>query len=91
MKKMGRVVRRRKLHQRTDLTFADLARMINPVVCGDALLPCLLPHRAYTPSGAHQYLPVALDPQEVSPLSRPEKRVSGLVCCRRQSRSDILG
>ena len=32
LKKMGQVVRRWKLHRRTDLTFAELARMINPVV-----------------------------------------------------------
>ena len=34
LKKMGQVVRRWRLHRRTDLNFADLARMINPVVRG---------------------------------------------------------
>lgn len=34
LKKMGQVVRRWKLHRRTDLTFTELARMINPVVRG---------------------------------------------------------
>ena len=32
--KMGQVVRRWRLHRRTDLNFADLARMINPIVRG---------------------------------------------------------
>ena len=34
LKKMGQVVRRWRLHRRTDLNFADLARMINPIVRG---------------------------------------------------------
>jgi RNA-directed DNA polymerase len=34
LKKMGQRVRRWRLHRRTDLEFADLARMINPVVRG---------------------------------------------------------
>jgi RNA-directed DNA polymerase len=34
LKKMGQEVRRWRLHRRTDLDFADLARMINPVVRG---------------------------------------------------------
>jgi RNA-directed DNA polymerase len=34
LKKMGQVIRRWKLHRRTDLTFTALARMINPVVRG---------------------------------------------------------
>ena len=34
LKKMGQVVRRWQLHRRTDLSFTDLARMINPVVRG---------------------------------------------------------
>lgn len=34
LKKMGQVVRRWRLHRRTDLDFVDLARMINPIVRG---------------------------------------------------------
>ena len=34
LKKLGQEVRRWRLHRRTDLNFADLARMINPVVRG---------------------------------------------------------
>ena len=34
LKKMGQVVRRWQLQRRTDLSFTDLARMINPVVRG---------------------------------------------------------
>jgi RNA-directed DNA polymerase len=34
LKKMGRVVRRWRLHRRTDLTFTELARMINPIIRG---------------------------------------------------------
>ena len=34
LKKMGQVVRRWRLHRRTGLNFADLARMINPIVRG---------------------------------------------------------
>jgi len=34
LKKMGQEVRRWRLHRRTDLNFADLARMINPIVRG---------------------------------------------------------
>ena len=34
LKKMGQVLRRWKLHRRTDLTFAEPARMINPVIRG---------------------------------------------------------
>ncbi|SEH48713.1 group II intron reverse transcriptase/maturase [Mycolicibacterium rutilum] len=34
LKKMGQVLRRWKLHRRTDLSFVELARMINPVVRG---------------------------------------------------------
>jgi group II intron reverse transcriptase/maturase len=34
LKKMGRVVRRWRLHRRTDLTFTALARMINPIIRG---------------------------------------------------------
>ena len=34
LKKMGQEVRRWRLHRRTGLNFADLARMINPIVRG---------------------------------------------------------
>ena len=34
LKKMGQVVRRWKLHRRPDLSFTELARMINPVIRG---------------------------------------------------------
>ena len=34
LKKMGHVVRQWRIHRRTDLNFADLARMINPIVRG---------------------------------------------------------
>nr|WP_269430452.1 group II intron maturase-specific domain-containing protein [Mycobacterium haemophilum] len=34
LKKMGQTVRRWRLHRRTDLSFTDLARMINPIVRG---------------------------------------------------------
>ena len=34
LKKMGQVVRQWRIHRRTDLNFADLARMINPIVRG---------------------------------------------------------
>ena len=34
LKKMGQEVRRWRVHRRTDLDFAGLARMINPVVRG---------------------------------------------------------
>jgi RNA-directed DNA polymerase len=34
LKKMGHVVRRWRLHRRTDLSFTGLARMINPVIRG---------------------------------------------------------
>jgi RNA-directed DNA polymerase len=34
LKKMGQVVRQWRIHRRTDLNFANLARMINPIVRG---------------------------------------------------------
>ena len=70
LKKMGQVVRRWRVHRRTDLDFAGLARMINPIVRGwmnyyGAFLPVGVVHFAC----AHQHLPDALGPQEIQTVT----------------------
>jgi RNA-directed DNA polymerase len=61
--KISSEVRSWRLHTRTGLSEADLARRINPVVL-DELLRCLLPVGAVSPPGAHQRLLAALAAQE---------------------------
>ena len=71
--KMGQVVRRWRLHRRTDLNFADLARMINPIVRG--WMNCEVgsrrggsaPFPAPPSQTGHEVLPHPAFPQAVGP------------------------
>ena len=84
LNKMSREVRRWRLHLLTGHTLADLARQINPIVRGwMQLLRRVLPDRAGSPPGAHQRLPDALDPQEISTAAATKK---ALACWQRITR-----
>jgi hypothetical protein len=72
LKKMGQVVRRWKLHRRTDLTCTELARMINPVVRGR------MRYSADHISRPHQHLPGAVDSQEIQTVPRPQRGIPSL-------------
>jgi RNA-directed DNA polymerase len=51
LKKMGRVVRRWRLHRHTDLSFTELARMINPTIRG-----WMRYYGAFYPAALHTFL-----------------------------------
>ena len=74
LKKISREVRSWRLHRQIGLTFAELARRINPVVRGlDAVLRSVLPVGAVSTPGTHQRLPGAMAPQEIQTAGRAEE------------------
>ena len=64
--RLGAEVRSWRLHLRTSHTFAQLARIINPIVRGwMQYYGAFYRSRAVSAPDTHQRLPGALDPQEV--------------------------
>ena len=72
LQKMGNVLRRWRLHRCVDLTFADLARMINPVVRG-----WMSYYGAFYPTALTSFLK-RINTYLVRWIRRKYKRFSGL-------------
>jgi hypothetical protein len=73
LKRISAEVRSWRLHLRTHLTEADLARRINPVVRGWMNYYGAFYRSALYPLRTHQRLPDAVDPQEVPTATGPEE------------------
>ena len=74
LKKISQEVRSWRVHRQVGLTFAEIARRINPVIRGmDAVLRPVLPVGAVSAPGTHQRLPGAVDPQEIQTAGRAEE------------------
>ena len=79
LKKIGQEVRSWRLHRRTPQSFSELARWVNPDCAGlDAVLRCVLPLGAVSAPDAHQRLPDALGPQEISPVPGTSRVPAGV-------------